>query len=349
MTPKLLDLRLDPSDPKLGDGLLGVARALAPGWADATQAEITRLTGGITNVLYELRAPGRPPLLVRIHGQNTEVLIDREAEIRLFGELSRVGFGPPLYGRFANGRVEGFLDGYRTLKPADLGRPGLRRLIARKLRELHELPLADGEPRLWSTLSAWMERARALSFEGAEAERYAALELERHAALLQRLRNHFTRELLPAARTPGARFATRAVLAHDDLLAGNIMYDDERHEVRFIDYEYAACSYAGFDVANHFCEYAGFDADFERDFPAAAVRHDFIAAYLGPGHVPEDIAAFDEVVTFFVVPAHLWWATWAVVQARYSSIDFDYLGYARSRLAGVRTSLTKSDTSFRPL
>lgn len=47
------------------------------------------------------------------------------------------------------------------------------------------------------------------------------------------------------------------VFAHNDLLLGNILYDEKQESVIFIDYEYTAFNYQAFDIANHFTEYAG--------------------------------------------------------------------------------------------
>lgn len=41
-------------------------------------------------------------------------------------------------------------------------------------------------------------------------------------------------------------------------------------------------------------------------------------------------------VNRWTLPSHLMWAAWAVVQTRYSPIDFDFIDYARLRLAGYR-------------
>lgn len=38
----------------------------------------------------------------------------------------------------------------------------------------------------------------------------------------------------------------------------------------------------------------------------------------------------------WTLPSHLSWASWAVVQAYYSPIEFDFVDYARLRLAGYR-------------
>ncbi len=215
-----------------------------------------------------------------------------------------------------------------------MGDPVLRRLIGARLRELHAIPAPAATPTLWETLRGWMSEAQAVSFEGADAARHAALELPRFAAALAALEARYRREIAALPSSPGADAARAAVLAHNDLLSGNVLFSEAEGAVRFVDYEYGACSYAAFDVANHFCEYAGFDSDFELGFPTRAVRDDFIDAYLGPGAAASDVAAFSDIVEFFVLPDHLFWGTWAVVQARWSPIDFDFMEYARLRLAG---------------
>lgn len=47
------------------------------------------------------------------------------------------------------------------------------------------------------------------------------------------------------------------VLAHNDLLLGNVLYNPKRESVVFIDYEYTAFNYQAFDIVNHFTEFAG--------------------------------------------------------------------------------------------
>lgn len=323
---------MHPDAPDRDAQLLAVVRRLVPSWADAIGARVEPVGGGITNLLFRLDDGDRPPVLVRIYGRNTEVVIDREGENRLFARLSALGFAPPCYGRFENGRVEGFLTGFRALEPREMGRADLRRKIAARLAELHAIPPEPPQPALWSTLARWMDAARGVVFEGERARRHAALNLELRAEQLDRFRRTF--DAMHAQRP-----ACRVVLAHNDLLAGNVLYNEATGEVRFIDFEYSGCSYAAFDVANHFCEHAGFDSDFERGYPDAATRDDFIDAYLGPGATPGSRADMAEAVRFFVLPDHLFWGTWAVIQARHSPIAFDFLGYAALRMAGLELHL----------
>lgn len=48
------------------------------------------------------------------------------------------------------------------------------------------------------------------------------------------------------------------VFAHNDLLLGNILYDEQGEaNVIFIDYEYADYNFQAFDIGNHFAEFAG--------------------------------------------------------------------------------------------
>lgn len=328
---RVLPLRLDPEMP---DPLAAV-RAIVPAWASVTEAQVSVMGGGITNQLLRVDARGLEPVLVRIYGPNTEVVIDRESENRLFAQLSRSGFAPPYLGRFENGRVEGFLMGFRALEPRELVRADLQPPIARRLAELHGFPIGDGTPRTFVTLAGWMGAARGLQFEGADAVGYDALDLPRREAELERLRHEFEQVVLPGAVRPAQRAAVRPVLAHNDLLAGNVMLHETTGEVRFIDYEYGGCGYAAFDIANHFCEYAGFDSNFAAGFPDAAARARFVAAYLGASCGPQATREFCEIVDFFVLVNHLWWGAWAVVQARHSPIDFDFMDYARLRFSGL--------------
>lgn len=48
------------------------------------------------------------------------------------------------------------------------------------------------------------------------------------------------------------------------------------------------------------------------------------------------VEALRTEVNRWALPSHLWWSAWAVVQACYSPIEFDFVDYARLRLAGYR-------------
>ena len=341
---RILDHTVRLDGPTTSADLIQAARVIHPEWGcplpvmefDEEPIRIDVIGGGITNALFRLSGAGRPTVLVRVYGHNTEVVIDREAENALFARLSRLGFAPPYHGRFRNGRVEGFLHGHRALEPHELRHH--QPAIAARLAELHAIQPATPEPRLWHTLGAWMRTAGSLRFQGRDALRAEALELGSAAEELHTLERRYREELLPTAHSGGRHAAVRAVLAHNDLLAGNILLEEQTGAVRFIDYEYGACAPAAFDIANHLCEYAGFDSYFAAHFPFRAAREAFVAHYLTARGGPAGSGAvvdFTDIVDFFVRVNHLWWGSWAVVQAAHSAIDFDFLEYARLRLAGL--------------
>jgi hypothetical protein len=97
------------------------------------KANITPLEGGITNGLLRCaRDDSSEPsstnkavpasesaVLVRIFGKNTELLIDRDLDNRVFGFLGTTGLGPRLFATFENGRVEQLLDA-KALEPEQM-------------------------------------------------------------------------------------------------------------------------------------------------------------------------------------------------------------------------------------
>eukprot|EP00898_Chlorokybus_atmophyticus_P005905 jgi/Chlat1/6315/Chrsp44S05788 len=64
---------------------------------------------GVASVGSECTPPSR--LLLRVYGEGTDTLIDRERERRIFHALSEQGIGPRLLAEFDNGRVEEWLHG----------------------------------------------------------------------------------------------------------------------------------------------------------------------------------------------------------------------------------------------
>jgi ethanolamine kinase len=108
------------------------------------------------------------------------------------------------------------------------------------------------------------------------------------------------------------------------------------------DFEYSAYNPRGFDFANHWNEYAGFDSDFENKYPRDELQRKFMEAYLKASW-PEILAqskkedmlgALCRAANRYSVASHLFWGMWAVIQSKYSPIDFDFLNYARLRFVG---------------
>jgi len=317
---------------------------------------VITVQGGMTNQLYRCSMGDLHDVLVRVYGAKTEEVINRRQESVIVDQISRIRAGPRVYGRFANGRLEEWLATTTALTPDQMLVPHISSAISARLRHFHSLSMPiPREPQLWSTLESWSARAAACRFDDQPDKQ----------RVVQRLNLHTIKDELAwlraaIARSPAAS-QSPIVFSHNDLLSGNILWDEKAGRVTFVDYEYGSYSYRGFDIANHFCECCGFGCEWDK-FPSREQQEAFMRSYLGTvlvatsptssgggrddnsgastpiaAHATVDDAAvhqlFDEVQPF-ILASHLFWGLWAVVQARYSPIDFDYMGYAALRFAG---------------
>ena len=157
----------------------------------SSRLSCVKVTGGITNALFRVTGFGTigpsiatalAPLvssrdaveslvdfdsvLVRIFG--AEGMIDRDLETSTYSALCDAGIAYRYLGRFGNGRVEGWLDGYSPLACSDLADVDASLAIAREMARLHYtfvLPGGELEDRhrgvgLWDQLGGWMDQAR---------------------------------------------------------------------------------------------------------------------------------------------------------------------------------------------
>jgi len=101
--------------------LLRLAGELWGGDVDPAALAVSQLKGAMTNEVFRITWPGGEgdprKVLVRIYGQGVEVFFDRADEVRTFECMSRHGQGPRLLGRFANGRVEEFINARVRARP----------------------------------------------------------------------------------------------------------------------------------------------------------------------------------------------------------------------------------------
>ena len=352
---------LDPTHPPAAfeAALTSLVVQVMPAWRGAPLT-FHRVSGGITNALVRVeRADGRaPPVLVRVFGSGSELLIDRVADDARSAWLGSMGVGPAVLGAFRNGRVEAWIPRARPLEPPEMGATApidLPRAIARELARFHGLREpggGGGGAVLWERLGAWAR----LAFPGdaAGCARWEG-EVAALAEVLPSPRNRHGEALLAAlaagggaearARAEGAALAFRVTFCHNDLLSGNVLLlaEETPPRVALIDFEYGARNYAGFDVGNHWCEYVGFlPFDLSR-LPDEGAQAHFLRAYVAAmGEAPpeggaEDAAFWGELrlqCARFMLASHLWWGLWGRVQAAHNAhTDFDYALYARERLA----------------
>eukprot|EP01023_Acetabularia_acetabulum_P067043 TRINITY_DN9166_c0_g2_i3.p1 TRINITY_DN9166_c0_g2~~TRINITY_DN9166_c0_g2_i3.p1 ORF type:complete len:453 (+),score=23.57 TRINITY_DN9166_c0_g2_i3:138-1496(+) len=261
----------------LEEDVIQLCTKVVPKWNIIdTTFSVSPIEGGITNLLLKVTNNQRS-VTVRIFGDNTDLIIDRERELRNLLQITGQGFGATVLATFENGRVEEYLEAY-TLTPGDLRDSLLSGKIAQKLWEFHNVQVEETKkPVLWETISKWLQLAEKLSFPESieKQQQYDNLNFE-----YMRRELDWTLKLCEKCQSP-------VVYCHNDLLCGNILIKNQNKkcndnikdgELQFIDFEYGCYSHRGFDWGNHFNEWAGFDCDFSL-YPNKQQQINFLQHY----------------------------------------------------------------------
>ncbi|KAK9842050.1 hypothetical protein WJX81_006195 [Elliptochloris bilobata] len=339
-SPVSIELKQPEAD--LATAVADICCELVPGWKSLPHEAIkhTVIEGGITNLLWKVLPPkesGLGAVVVRVFGEETNRLINRDRELRLVLQLNEAGFGARVLGTFDNGRIEAWLE-MRPLTSEQMTAPAMAQRVARRLRAFHRAPVAPEpdtgrEPQLFQTITSWLDMAKALRYLDEQRQaRHDAVDFAGMAAEV--------REVQAAVE----RMAPPHAFSHNDLLSGNILVStleaDERAEtgvaptVQFIDFEYGAFGFRGFDWGNHFNEWAGFECEYSR-YPKPLAAAAFLHAYLAEGAASppteEEVARAVVEADLFALASHQYWGVWALIQARYSPINFDYFAYSALR------------------
>ncbi|KAL1566111.1 ethanolamine kinase [Salvia divinorum] len=311
--------------PEMKPRIVELFRDLFKHWSNLDESDFSleTVSGGITNLLLKVSVREKDgssvSTTVRLYGPNTEYVIDRQRELQAIPYLSAAGFGAKLLGVFGNGMVQSFIDA-RTLTPSDMRKPELVAEIAKQLRRFHEVEIPGSkEPQLWNDISKFFSRALTLEFDDSEKQKkYEMVSFEEINQEINGLKAMTDRVNAPV------------IYCHNDLLSGNLMLNDNDGKLYFIDFEYGSYNYRGFDIGNHFNEYAGYDCDYNL-YPIQDEQFNFFRHYLNPDtphEVSKDaLSALYAETNLYMLASHLYWALWALIQAKMSPIDFDYLSY----------------------
>lgn len=322
-----LDLEVSlKSEAELKSGALQVLKRVRPGW-DQTKILWRTFTDGITNKLVGgwLETKKEDTVLVRVYGEGTEKIIDRQAEVNNMLKVQSIGCGSQLYATFNNGLCYEFIQG-EILSQAMLEDPLVYGEVARTMARMHSVPLDDLEPGLWDRMDKFISLANPACRPRLVTEFPTKDQMRAEMAEL--------RKMMDSCSSP-------VVFSHNDALLGNIVVKrgEERVKVSLIDMEYGGANYAAYDIANHFVEFVGCEGqlDYERWFPSRAYQRDWVKEYLGDREGAEEMVETTlDSVEKFVLASHLLWSAWAVIQAENSSIDFDFEDYAIQRIVEYR-------------
>lgn len=281
--------------------------ASIPDWAGRTVTS-ERIQAGLTNTNYRVVVDGVAQF-VRIPGAATELLaVDRGNEIHNTQAAAVAGVSPKVTQTIPEWGVFvlEWLDA-TTMSNESLRAPGMPSRIAEVLRELHAGPAFRDD----------FDMVRL-------SERYLAVVDERSIAIPSGYREHL--DQIPRIEAALGRHPLAPVPCHNDLLAEN--YLDAGVRLWLVDYEYSGMNDPAFELGNTAQE-LGFD-DAQVAELCAAYFGDASPALLARMHLQ-------------MIMSDVGWTLWAAIQARISSIDFDFYGWAEERWARASLMLDGPD------
>ncbi|ODN00217.1 Ethanolamine kinase 2 [Orchesella cincta] len=357
-------------------GAKEVLRIVRPQWTSTSGESNIKskvFTDGLSNKLVGFFVDDNKEdvVIVKVFGINTDVVIDRKAEIETMRLLHERKCGAEVYATFDNGICYQYMNGV-TLEVEDCQEQEVFPLVAAEMARMHSDIRKDQHQNLKVSQSngshhenAQVNGTNTFTTNGVGKQNGFHLHHKSQIWKKMKLINKLGEEILisdPEFRqklenvgvVPGS--ASDAInelelllesqdmpvtFCHNDLIPRNIVYDEKKGKITFIDVEYAMYNYAAFDVANHFLEFAGIDQIDYSKYPDVTFRHKWIREYLKNlklGHYPEELTVekFDSWVQLCVPVSHLFWSVWGIYQAKHSTIDFDYLGYVGLRFSEYR-------------
>lgn len=269
-----------------------------PEWG-GKRVSISPLSGGLTNANYTIEVEGRR-YIVRIPGASTELLaVDRANEYHNTKAAGESGVGPHIahYVPEANVMVLDYIPG-ETMSIPRLKEPGMPTRIARSLKILH-----TRAPRFLHDFNMFRLTEFYLKIVDEQGVRIPD-DYRSYMPKVGRIEAAMNRRPLPT------------VPCHNDLLAEN--YIDDGNVLRLIDFEYSGNNDPTFEMGNT-CQ--------EQQYDEPRIV-EMCAAYFGEPY-PDKLAR----MKLNMIMSDVGWTLWAAIQARISTIDFDFWGWAVERWA----------------
>jgi thiamine kinase-like enzyme len=262
------------------------------------ELKVSPLSGGLTNENYLVEADGER-YVMRLPGSSTELLsIDRANEVFNARAAASVGIGPKVVEHVPqlNLMVLEFIEG-QTMSAATLQSARMARRMAESFKRLH------GAPRFLKDFDMF----RLI-------EEYLRI-VEEHGVRIPpdyRHRLPLVGEIERAVRVG----SVPTVSCHNDLLCENFI--DDGRSLRIVDYELSGNNDPCFDLGNTAQE-ARLDDE---------LRAVLCEAYFGRID-SQQLARMN----LFALMSDVGWTLWGAIQAKISTLDFDFADYYTTRWA----------------
>ncbi|MGF9564351.1 phosphotransferase [Neorhizobium sp. BT27B] len=253
------------------------------------------VTGGISNTNFRIEVEGDAlGYFLKIPGRGTEMFIDRKAAAAASKQAETIGVGPKTFDYLDHMDIEiaEFIDGRRPSTHRDFADPHIRAEAVRVYRRFHEAPALP----LTKTVFDMIE------------EHYAQVrELGGHWPLDHDWLYRSYKQARAALEAAGLDL----VPCFNDPMPGNFLVGDDK-SIKLIDFEYASNNERLYDLAI----WSG-EMFFSEDIDCEIIE-EYFGRYDKGQHAR------------FIVHkalADIKWSTWAMVQNRISTLDFDFYKY----------------------
>ncbi|KAE9550355.1 hypothetical protein FO519_006438 [Halicephalobus sp. NKZ332] len=298
---------------------------------------------GLTNKTYFLNFNqiSKKRLVLRIDGKNTEEYIDRSFEFFAICLLSKSSLASKILLKFNNGMISEFLPG-KELTPGEITSRniskevkdyGITKKIAIHLASLHKVDIekipeiSERKPFILNNMQLYYNKVPEKFSKKENQEKFEdyfkTKNVGKDVSELSTVIEEDCRKLF--------------CLGHNDLVIGNLLYDAEEGNVKFIDFEYVEKNFKQADIGNLFTGSVEIStkADYDSGFSPEGKRN-FIKMYLeefgfSGEELEKEVEIWMKEITVFEAAAHLLWSVWALFQAEHSPHDFDFIGYAIHR------------------
>jgi thiamine kinase-like enzyme len=253
------------------------------------------VSGGISNTNFRIEVEGDDlSYFLKIPGRGTEMFIDRKAAAAASKQAETIGVGPKTFDYLDHIDIEiaEFIDGRRVSTHKDFADPAIRNEAVRLYRRFHDAPPLPLTKTVFDMIDEHFSQVRALGG-------YWPLD---HDWLYRSYRQ---------ARAALEASGLDLVPCFNDPMPGNFLIGDDK-SIKLIDFEYASNNERLYDLAIWSGEM----------FYSENTDCEIIEEYFGR----YDKASHARFIIHKAL-ADIKWSTWAMVQNRLSTLDFDFYKY----------------------
>lgn len=253
------------------------------------------VSGGISNTNFRIEVEGDDlRYFLKIPGRGTEMFIDRKAAAAASKQAETIGVGPKTFDYLDHIDIEiaEFIDGRRASTHKDFADPAIRNEAVRVYRQFHDAPPLPLTKTVFDMIEEHFGQVRELGG-------YWPLD---HDWLYRSYKQ--AREALEAS-------GLDLVPCFNDPMPGNFLIGDDK-SIKLIDFEYASNNERLYDLAIWSGEM----------FYSEDTDGEIIEEYFGR----YDKASHARFIVHKAL-ADIKWSTWAMVQNRISTLDFDFYKY----------------------